>query len=237
MQTSSAVPLRASRAGRTAADLSLGKADAPAATPTARCLPPRLALVHNPYSFVAYDLVLSDAAVPLSPQSPRSSTSNPSSVGDPYDTAGRFPGRAHPHPEAPRPPSPSNAEPAEGSERSMPESTVPISPRSDLWGSASGSDHLTAPPTTAIKKEMPPLRWRRYGAAVSHVQALKDLQAYSKRHPAPPPPPPPPVWVGPPSLAAPAALPMKAPLPTRCATLPARHSPAALRGPFLHPIP
>lgn len=48
-----------------------------------------------------------------------------------------------------------------------------VGPAGDLWGSASGSDHLTAPPTTAIKKEMPPLRWRRYGAAVSHVQALK----------------------------------------------------------------
>eukprot|EP00668_Euglena_longa_P018184 GGOE01022720.1.p2 GENE.GGOE01022720.1~~GGOE01022720.1.p2 ORF type:complete len:192 (+),score=20.99 GGOE01022720.1:148-723(+) len=82
----------------------------------------------------------------------------------------------------------------------------------------------------------PVMQWHRYGAAVSHVQALKDLQEFNQKHPMPPPATNFPVWVGPPSPTAPAALLMGSTPPLRPSLPPAR-LPIPLPAFYFAPLP
>eukprot|EP00667_Euglena_gracilis_P005396 EG_transcript_5428 len=183
------------------APLSLADLSAPSA-PRRGSFVPRLAIVHNPYSFQAYDLVLEDPAGPPSPGSDRSWASDPSSVGSRSllfdDAATPRAGVAAPGPPAPpMGPRPHPAAPASPPSLPSPQRCSPgLSPKS----------------AGAMAPRAPPLQWSRYGSAVSHMEALKDLQAFTKQYPVLPPTPPSfEVRVGPPSLAAPAAQPPATP--------------------------
>eukprot|EP00667_Euglena_gracilis_P025195 EG_transcript_29421 len=165
---------------------------------------PRTALVHNPYSFDAYDVVVQGA---------------PAVVGAPPAIAGLAPEAAAHRPLPPSPP-PALSPPADPRNAFHPAAPQPAdldTPTLPTRGPDDGSDALAPSPAQLPKRRgpnpaapdaaasptrpSPALHWRRYGTSVSHIQALKELQAYTKRHPNPPAPaaaPLPVVWVGPP---------------------------------------
>eukprot|EP00668_Euglena_longa_P026857 GGOE01033590.1.p1 GENE.GGOE01033590.1~~GGOE01033590.1.p1 ORF type:complete len:255 (+),score=23.12 GGOE01033590.1:37-765(+) len=179
-------------------------------------LQPPLAFVHDPYSFRAYDLVVVSPS-PSSVTLCSSSASDQTSVGShsvasddasslqttshspPLDSVtGMVGGLPHPH--------------RGGSCVDRSSSLCDLPSPSPKHRKQVGNASAPAPP------RVPPLQWRRYGTAVSHIQALKGLQGFNLRHPPPPPSPIPfAVWVGPPSPTAPAALP-RAKQPARSPT-------------------
>eukprot|EP00667_Euglena_gracilis_P021159 EG_transcript_23107 len=173
------------------------------------------AFVHNPYSFAGFDLVLEDPAVPSSPRSDSSCTSKPSSVGSRSALSDDVN-------------SPSGCAFHPFSLNHVPESVLDIPARTESEISEDCVDHCqyseppavshkraAAPPAGSLAYRAAPAQWRRYGTAVSCLEALKDLQAFTKQHPIPPPPPTLAVWVGPPSRAAPAAAAPAVSSPTR----------------------
>eukprot|EP00668_Euglena_longa_P007513 GGOE01009006.1.p1 GENE.GGOE01009006.1~~GGOE01009006.1.p1 ORF type:complete len:255 (-),score=37.48 GGOE01009006.1:1147-1878(-) len=165
---------------------------------------PALAFVHNPYSFSACELL----ALPPSPSSATHCTSLASghtSVGSRSIT---FNDASSPRTNTRIP----QLDSSRGVAGGLPH---PQCHGLCVGRSSSPHDHPSPSPkhhqrcgnTSAPARPPVPLQWRRYGTAVSHTQALKDLQGFNLSHPVLSPSPMPlAVWVGPPSPAAPAAL-------------------------------
>eukprot|EP00667_Euglena_gracilis_P008357 EG_transcript_8445 len=143
---------------------------------------PRVAVVHNPYSFRAYDTVLVPE-VPSAESTPCSTpcgTSSRSASPADFDAASRSTSHfdvSTPVFDAP-PTSPTSLLPS------------PLVASSDAHGEPQhqlGSHSPPAPSpaaaTTGLAEKTPALRWRRYGIRVSHLQALKDLQTFTRQHP------------------------------------------------------
>eukprot|EP00667_Euglena_gracilis_P005966 EG_transcript_6013 len=168
-------------------------ADIPAIPPD--CLRLRLAFVHNPYSFQAYEFLLEDS--PPSPRSENSScTSDCSSVGSCSVSSAEA---------LTPPPGPGTSPRSPG----LPDSPA-LFPHRSPFAKARQRRSSTDPAVSPARQESP-AQWHRHGTAVSHVEALKDLQAFTKQNPFLPPPTTPfPVRVGPPTPAAPPAPPSPA---------------------------
>eukprot|EP00667_Euglena_gracilis_P004004 EG_transcript_4016 len=169
-------------------------ANVPAIPPSPNCLRLRLTFVHNPYSFHAFEFLLEDS--PPSPRSENSCTSDRSSVGSCFvaSAEARTP-----------PPGPGTSPRSPG----LPDSPARFPHRSPF--AKATQRRSSTDPTVSPARQESPAQWRRHGNAVSHVEALKDLQAFTKQNPFLPPPTTPfPVRVGPPTLAAPPAPPSPA---------------------------
>eukprot|EP00668_Euglena_longa_P009869 GGOE01011944.1.p1 GENE.GGOE01011944.1~~GGOE01011944.1.p1 ORF type:complete len:311 (+),score=29.55 GGOE01011944.1:120-935(+) len=195
--------------------------------PQLGCVSKQMSFVHNPYSFGAYDVV-SDPPMPTSPSSDHSSfASDPTSVGSQsvLSDDAMSPGSCSPEP-------PLYGVGAALSTELVPDFPLPAagvidtpqyhdgkinaggsSPESRGLPRKHSAAHGSASPAAAPRT--PPTQWRRYGAAVSQMEALKDLQEFTRQHPLPPAPTPAMVWVAPPSAAAPAALPLASTSPAR----------------------
>eukprot|EP00667_Euglena_gracilis_P005371 EG_transcript_5406 len=121
---------------------------------------PRVAVVHNPYSFHAYDMVL----VPESP----SAESTPCST--PCGTSSRAA-------------SPADFDATSGSISPFDYSTPGFNDPTQRQSGSHSPPALLPTSAAGTAGKAVPLQWRRYGIRVSHTQALKDLQTFTHQHP------------------------------------------------------
>eukprot|EP00667_Euglena_gracilis_P028432 EG_transcript_36252 len=129
---------------------------------------PSVAVVHNPYAFRGYDLVL----VPDRGPTPPERSSHPGGqCPRPLSAAASNP--AQPIQDGP----PTVDDPHRSPPPSEPNNACAVAPEAV----PNAANHAAPPAPPAVRAR--PLQWRRYGVAVPTAQALKDLQTFTQQYP------------------------------------------------------